>query len=80
MFINILHKIKMKDLIDTISENMDNTQLYEIKRGGKWELVRATSMMVLDKWCDENGIKDWRVAGMMSRGELHLYKNLPVVA
>lgn len=54
--------------------------VFEIKKGRKWEQVRATSIMALDTWCEENNIKDWRMVGMMSRAEQLASENLDVVA
>lgn len=56
------------------------TQVYEIKKSRKWEKVRATSMKAISSFCKENGFKDWRMVGMMSRGEMVESKNLEVVA
>lgn len=56
------------------------TQVYEIKKSRTWEKVRATSMKAISNFCKENGFKDWRMVGMMSRSELSESKNLKVVA
>ena len=54
--------------------------LFEIKIGRNWERVRATSMMALNNWGKENGVKDWRMVGMISRIEIIESKKLRVVA
>lgn len=53
---------------------------FEIKIGRSWERVRATSIKALSDWSKENGVKDWRMVGMMSRSEMESAKNLKVVA
>ena len=54
--------------------------LFEIKIERNWERVRATSMMALNNWGKENGVKDWRMVGMISRIEIIESKKLRVVA
>lgn len=56
------------------------TSVFEIKIGSKWTRVRATSMVALNKWANENNVKDWRMVGMMSRSEIELSKSLNIVA
>lgn len=56
------------------------TNIYEIKMNRKWSKVRATSMIALNKWCEEMGIKEWRMCGMMSSYELLESKEITVVA
>ena len=56
------------------------TNIYEIKVNGKWSKVRATSMLNLDNYCKSIGVKQWRMAGMMSIAELAESKSLTVVA
>jgi len=56
------------------------TEVYEIKVSGKWSKVRATSMIALNKWCEEMGIKGWRSVGMMSIGQSKDSQSLTVVA
>lgn len=56
------------------------TKVFEIKIGRNWEKVRATSMMALNNWGKENGVKDWRMVGMMSSVEIIENQNLRVVA
>ena len=56
------------------------TQVYEIKKGNYWEMVRATSMKAINDFCkDNNDVTDWRLCGMMSRRDLQLSKNLIIV-
>ena len=63
-------------------ENQNQTTaIYEIKVGhGVWVKVRATSMPALNNWVNENGIKDWRMVGMMSRSEALENQLLTIVA
>ena len=56
------------------------TKVFEIKIGRNWEKVRATSMKALNDWGKENGVKDWRMVGMMSRLETIESQKLKVVA
>jgi len=56
------------------------TKVFEIKIGRNWEKVRATSMKALNDWAKENGVKDWRMVGMMSRLETIESQKLKVVA
>ena len=56
------------------------TKVFEVKIGRSWEKVRATSMKALNDWGKENGVKDWRMVGMMSRSEIEEIKSLKVVA
>lgn len=66
-------------MINTQTNN-DMTKVFEIKIGRNWEKVRATSMMALNNWGKENGVKDWRMVGMMSRVETIESQKLRVVA
>jgi hypothetical protein len=54
--------------------------VYEIKVNRKWSKVRATSMVALNNWCQEMGIKEWRMVGMQSIEEMAQNKNLTVIA
>lgn len=55
-------------------------KFFEIKNGKNWELVQASSMMAINKFCKNNGYTDWRMCGMMSRTELeNNKKTAPVV-
>lgn len=56
------------------------TSVFNIKKGRKWQMVRATSILALNKYCKENGFSDWQMVGMMSRAEMEESKKLPVVA
>lgn len=53
--------------------------VFNIKRAGKWEQVRAESMTALNNWAKVNGVTDWNMNGMMSRGEMEAAKELPKV-
>jgi hypothetical protein len=55
-------------------------KVFEIKIGRNWKKVRATSIKALSDWGKENGAKDWRMIGMMSRSEMEESKNLELVA
>ena len=55
-------------------------KVFEVKIGRTWNKVRATSIKALSDWCKENGVKDWRMMGMMSRSEMIEAKNLELVA
>ena len=55
------------------------TSVFEIKINRKWSKVRATSIMNLASWCDDNNIKEWRMCGMMSISELEESQELIVV-
>ena len=68
------------NIIITQKDKAMNTQVYEIKKGRKWETVRATSMQAINTYCKDNGYNDWRMCGMMSRSEMIANKNLKVVA
>lgn len=57
-----------------------HTNVYEIKNGRKWTKVRATSMMALNNWAQENKIIAWRMVGMMSIAETRESQDLKVVA
>lgn len=54
-------------------------QVYQIKKGRKWQKVQSPSMRALNAYCNENGFSDWRIVGMMSRSEMIAAKSLPVV-
>jgi len=56
------------------------TKVFEIKIGKTWTKVRATSMKALNDWGKENGVKDWRMVGMMSISETAASQSLKVVA
>ena len=56
------------------------TKVFEIKIGRTWTKVRATSMKALNDWGKENGVKDWRMVGMMSISEIAASQSLKVVA
>lgn len=57
------------------------TQVYEIKIKRNWKKVRATSIKALSDYTKQNNeIKDWRMAGMMSRSEMIESNKLEVVA
>jgi hypothetical protein len=58
---------------------MKTTNVYEIKRNGKWSKVRATGMMALNNWAKENNVSDWRCVGMMSIAENLASRNLEIV-
>ena len=47
---------------------------YEIKKGKKKELVRASGMAALDLFCKENGYSDWQMIGMVARGTEDSYR------
>ena len=54
--------------------------VYEIKKGNRWIMVRATSMKALDTYCKNNGYSFWRMCSMMSRVETVASKSLKIVA
>lgn len=54
-------------------------QVYEIKKAGKWEKVRAKSIYILVTYCKENGYNDWRMLGMQSRIELFENKKIKII-
>lgn len=56
------------------------TNIYEIKVKGRWQKVRATSMLALHNWCELMGINQWRMVGMLSQAELIESQSLPVIA
>lgn len=56
------------------------TTIYEIKKGRKRSMVRATSMQALADWAKNNGVKSWSTGWMYSAQQMTEYKNLPVVA
>ena len=51
-------------------------KIYEVKVSRfNWEYVLADSMMVVNQYCKENNITDWRTVGMLSRDEIeHIRK------
>lgn len=49
--------------------------LYEIKIGKKYIVVKANSFLEVANFCEIKGYKDCRICGMMSIGELDYYKN-----
>lgn len=53
--------------------------VFEIKKSGKWQKVRATSILALANWSTINKVEDWRMVGMQSRSEMEANKLLPVV-
>lgn len=61
-------------------ENEQKYQVYDIKKGRKWQRVRASSMIALNNWAMANGYTYWVLVGMQSREELANNKNLPFVA
>jgi len=48
--------------------------LYEVKMGRKYEVVKASNMMEVSKICEEKGFSDFRSCGMMSISELAYHK------
>jgi hypothetical protein len=56
------------------------TGIYEVKKSGKWVMVRATSIAALDQWCTSVGIIKWRMVGMLSIAQMQESKSLEVVA
>ncbi|MGB5791658.1 hypothetical protein [Poseidonibacter sp.] len=55
--------------------------LYEVKIGKKYEVVKANNMMEVSVICEEKGFKDFRSCGMMSRSELAYHKeNAPLLS
>ena len=56
------------------------TQVYEIKIKRNWIKVRATSMKAISDYSKQKEeVKDWRMAGMMSRSEMIESTNLEIV-
>jgi hypothetical protein len=56
------------------------SNVYEIKVNRKWSKVRATSMIALINWAQQNNVSDFRMVGMMSISETKESQSLEVVA
>ena len=48
-----------------------NYSFFEIKKGRKKEVVKATGIKALNDYCEKNGYSDWQHLGMMSRSEMN---------
>ena len=45
--------------------------IYEVKISKfNWQYVLADSIQAVDAYCKANGLKDWRMVGMLSRDEI----------
>jgi hypothetical protein len=62
------------------TENQIKSNVYEIKVNRKWSKVRATSMIALSNWAEQNNVSDFRMVGMMSISETKASQSLEVVA
>lgn len=61
-------------------ESKATTSIYEIKKGRKRSMVRATSMKALADWAKSNGVTSWSTGWMYSAAEMAEFEKLPVVA
>ena len=62
------------------TENQIKSNVYEVKVNRKWSKVRATSMIALSNWAQQNNASDFRMVGMMSISETKASQSLEVVA
>jgi hypothetical protein len=44
-------------------------KFFEIKKGRTYKMVASSGIVAVNKYCEENNIKNWRMVGMMSRAE-----------
>ena len=54
-------------------------KVFKIKIGKTWSKVTASSIIALNAWAEANNVKDWRMVGMQSLGEMSQNKNLTFV-
>jgi len=54
-------------------------KVFEIKIGKTYKKVTASSILVLNSWCEKNNISYWRMIGMQSRSEIEQNKRLDFI-
>ncbi len=49
---------------------------FKVKIDKKWVMVQAEGMVAINAYCKDQGYADWKMVGMMSRGEMLKAKKL----